>query len=361
MNRIISTLLLFGTVILSLNSQAQLIGGNGGTGFLTKSKQVYLYDLREYDMENQMFIGGLVDREILNHKSLLNSLAATIPYPQDVLLRKLSDLQKLSPHLGLYVMQVLSLYSWELSPNALPVIDEGEVDLPPGAHRVQLAIRYEKKITVSEIYWKQLSPEHQVGLLIHEALFALIRPVCSDVFPYECRQPVETVWKLVADFFSSTFLLKKLTPEEKQVLSLPDYEPSLDVNKLHIKVVSLDPQNQVLLHLKYEGMNYTEKIDKAVNEICIKLGKVEQKAYIVTSAVRFPYVLTYRTYCANFGAQLKVEFVRRPAMIKGSFNYHGLKACVYELNRYFTEIFYPPINNSVEAPVNCEATDEVFF
>ena len=349
MIKIINFVSFFCLLVCSISSPAQLVGGNGGTGVLTADGRVLLYDLIEYNNQNSMFVGSMMHQEIVEHQNLLISLSEAIPFQRNLLIRKLSDLQAISPHLGLYVMQVMALYNWRMSSDNLPVIHEGDVDLPAGARRVQLAIRYGNLITVQKKLWQKMTPEHQVGLLIHEALFAMVRPTCTGEFVQTCRQPVEIIWKMVADFFRPVFLVHELGVDEQLILNLPFIADGEDIDAMSVRFVkTVNSKTMILGHAKdYVDMNLKFRREQAVHMVCTDAERAglfgKENISLKIDAIRTPYILTYHSYCADFGAQLGVHFARRSGKISLEVSFQSYEECSKRLNEHLSEKVFSQI------------------
>lgn len=155
-------------------AQAVVFVGSSGDGFLTADGEVYLYDFLSLPEYSNPWVGKNVDGSL----GLMPFLG--FPYPVKLLANKLNDLNQISPGLGNIVLMTLNSYQWGLINEQLSGEENiigGSVLLPAGAKPIRLANRLGGTIIIQKDHWLKMNEANQVGLLIHEAVSALLRPI----------------------------------------------------------------------------------------------------------------------------------------------------------------------------------------
>jgi len=191
---------------LASSSGAGHFVGNGGEGVLV-DQQIFLRDLYESGLSQNPWIGKDLSPELkldLNRPSLIRLLGDH----QDLFLRKLTDLNQISPHLGRYLLEVLQSYDWVLLPEKLGRINDDHPILDiPDEQRIQIANRLSHTVRISISAWEKMNPSHRVALLLHEGFYSMTRVYCDPELKTEsCWQSPRTAKDLTARSFSKDSL-----------------------------------------------------------------------------------------------------------------------------------------------------------
>ncbi len=153
------------------------IAGNGGDGVIINNKP-YLYDLveagvqTEPDFDNQL--------EIL--PNIRMNLEKAFPKPHglnlDLLARKLTEIYSVDKMFGASLLYAMKQYSWRwIDRNLYDVPDDGDtVVVVDKKNMVQLAVRYSRSVTIDRKLWQELDEANQVALVLHEMIYAMIKP-----------------------------------------------------------------------------------------------------------------------------------------------------------------------------------------
>ena len=98
-------------------------------------------------------------------------------FPIDKLALKLHDISKVDPLLALAVLQTIEMYHWHIIPRDLRLLPlaGGIVDYHEG-EVVLIANRRGRSIYLAGPLWKLMDAANQTAAIIHEAIYALIKP-----------------------------------------------------------------------------------------------------------------------------------------------------------------------------------------
>ncbi len=227
--KIILVLLIFYTSQIQASSESG--PGNGGDGIVrieNGKTRVYLLDLVEAGVEKipvfnwtikvQPQIEERIDLALNRFKMKERELRNLKKH----LTQKLSELYKQSPLGAFYILRAIELYQWNfVNSELLDVKDEDSVLSFGSEELVQLAIRRDLIIRVNKSLWKKMTLAHQVALILHEALYAVISPK-SDEFYKQIQNGSKTVYQL----------FRKLRQENKEVRAIigflfsSDFQPN---------------------------------------------------------------------------------------------------------------------------------------
>ena len=165
-------------LLVGMSSPAWSNGaGNGGDGILINGKP-YLYDLVEagvhlepvfnHDVEPMTVIQTKINT-IFNHRNDLDKYK---------LAQKLTEIYQVDKVFALSLLKTMEMYSWRwIDRDLYDVPDDGDTVVKfDKAQMVQLAVRYNKSITINSKMYSQLNSGNAVALIFHEAIYALIRP-----------------------------------------------------------------------------------------------------------------------------------------------------------------------------------------
>jgi hypothetical protein len=209
-------MVLMGLIMGSVGANASIFVGNGGEGVLVDG-HVFLRDLSDNDLSQNLLIGPKRDKRVL--ASLGRSSLAGISVDLDLLARKLTDVNFMSPQLGNYLAAAASYYQWVLVKEKLaPIQDEGT----PYSHEgyLPLANRYLSTVRIQRQLWEKMSARQRVALVVHELVFSLARPEC-DPYDSNCFQPSAPVREMVSLFFTHVGGVSLSVAQEK-FLGLPE-------------------------------------------------------------------------------------------------------------------------------------------
>jgi hypothetical protein len=195
--------------------------GNGGDGVFVKGRLV-LRDLDESGVTEPYF-GDLIDPDIEARMSALPIDPSTLPFSWQLLARKLTDLNRLSPDLGQFVLEAIRSYAWIALPASLALVPDPEYLLDASIPPVQIANRLDTTIRIASGAWRQLDDANRIALIIHEAVYSLLRPICERT-SNTCFQSAHTARDLTGRFFRIWTYANDVAPLASQIrqqLGLP--------------------------------------------------------------------------------------------------------------------------------------------
>ncbi len=176
--------------------------GGGGIGVPVDGK-IYLYDFIEGGVEENSYI----EESRSDEMRVLPDVEAALPVPaqtQLLLAAKLNEIYAKSPDVALSLKQKMSALTWRLVRPALRDTDDlGQTPIRSRLERRQIAVRDDRlhTVTIDRQYFNLMPVHHQVGLFLHEIIYALAG-----------GQDSYTTRTLVAYIFSPTFA--RQTPEQ---------------------------------------------------------------------------------------------------------------------------------------------------
>lgn len=278
--------------------------GNTGDGIWIQDK-LYLRDLLEAGIANNFWIGPDVDG-ILKFRA--ERLPAFMNQCQNALLRKLTDLNRHAPSLGDHLLSILLLYKFDLAEKTLDLqYDPYYFDQNP---RVQLATRHLGRISIHAPSWYQLSAEHQAALLIHEAVYAVLRPVplfSESNGPLKFYQPAEKVRNFIGHIFHPE--LEFGEPGALIKLVTQDLAITFDLANGPRKVLSWNLElwgpNSVVTELKLNRNQMNMDSKGKAHDLCEQLADMKDTPAgvdpVLVSTVDLPaYTLEFSKYSASF-------------------------------------------------------------
>jgi|GEM_PF-2591387 len=198
--------------------------GNGGDGLILDHR-LYLRDLVEADVEKNPYFGAASDPHLEKKLRLLVWDQEKLPVEMKLLARKLTDLEKISPNLGEYVLEAILHYTWSPVSAPLETIPDPEIVLKTPENLLQIANRLDTNIRIHRQSWLEMSVENRVALILHEALYSLLKPLCGfdqKLQEQSCLQSARKARSLTGELFTaSTF--------ERSPMKSRDFLPFLDV------------------------------------------------------------------------------------------------------------------------------------
>lgn len=173
-------------LLTSLNAFANgYVIGNGGDA-VNINGQLYARDLVENGIENRPYFGELLDSSLVDELERLPIDENELPFSKQLLHRKLSDLNSIHPYLGHYILEALKSYTWSaVNVPLATTINQGEIFLGLNKGLVQIANRLDRTIRIHKKSWSRLNNEQRVVILLHEAIYSLIKPTCENSFCYQ--------------------------------------------------------------------------------------------------------------------------------------------------------------------------------
>lgn len=181
-------------------AHAQLIVGNLGGGVFSGG-HLYVRDLYDAGRHLTPYVGDDVLTGLRRRSEQLRMLSG-LDVDRELLLRKLTDAEALQAGWGYALMTTIEFYRWYLIDQELATIpDEAPIYVMPGDSYVALANRLKTSIRLNRAHFARLSPEHRAALILHEAIYAMVKVQC-DGAGGNCLQSAVAVRDLNAALFS---------------------------------------------------------------------------------------------------------------------------------------------------------------
>lgn len=194
--------------------------GNGGQG-IEKNGVLTLRDLVEAGVEHNVFIGKDEDPLIMSRMGGLPIPQDQLPVSKDLLARKLSDLNSLYPNLGLFVLDAIKSYSWIAINTSLDFTPDPEHFLATKPQDlIQIANRLDSTIRVDRSKWLEMDQGNRVALVIHEALYSLLKETCNS--ENICSQQARAARAITGRLFSESMFTGKSQDEIHRIVALLD-------------------------------------------------------------------------------------------------------------------------------------------
>lgn len=299
-------------------SSANIRVGNGGEGIIVKDK-IYLRDLFEANLHLHPHFGPVAGFRI--YRQLPQSALNDFPVSQSLLARKLTDLNVMSPALGYYVLAAINSYFWQLVKTPLhPFPDDGSPLIYAEGQRIPLANRFQSTIRIDAFSWAKLSEEQKVALILHEAIYSLLKPTCDPENADMCKQVSARTREIVARVFSNT--AHKLTPQMESDLGLPSAalrtRCSYSASSIWIRI---EPKEKDLPEktLAFEGSAFSapktavEKLqNKFLTEFCD--GEFGDMDRITVTFTRDPFKISEKFYTSTNGEQRYLSIATIPGL-----------------------------------------------
>lgn len=191
------TFLFCSLLLVSASASAQFHVGNGGQG-VRYAGRIVSRDLYERGTAMAPYFGIQLEpaiRERLRGSAVARLLSGDHAFLE----RKLTDLYRLRPLLGLAVAQAIGQFTVEISETRLlPLPQDANGALPV----VQLAVRQGGHLILAP-EWRRLNGPQRAALLVHEGMYTLLTVRCDAA---HCDQASVLVRDLVGDAFSASML-----------------------------------------------------------------------------------------------------------------------------------------------------------
>lgn len=325
----------FAFSLLSLNSHAQYIVGNAGDGVFYKG-QVYLRDLFEADLTPQ-FTNELAPQFSADSAGFREGF----PWPRLLLLRKLSELERVRPHLGSFLFEAIRVYEWKMIAGPLALLPGRPSLKIPESQRVQLAVRRKRIIYVDQGRWSLMPEEQRAALILHEVFSALLERDCVDSACETTVQASAKVYALVVAAFSSHEILKN-SAALFEILNIPAVAWSEEGDEASFMRIEFFRQTYAhrteLGSLTINPLSGTASARSFVQKACEYYFSIEgTHRYMRVTARRSPFVYQYSAYCAPFGVQYELTLFRRPKILTLPFRFPDPNACLKTLENVLVE------------------------
>lgn len=189
--------------------------GNGGEGVITENGDIVLRDLYDNGIHHAPYFGTQKDPTLEINTAWLNQMQVS----EDLVHRKLTDLNAYSPFLGNYVLMALEFYQWLFIDSDLTPVPNDGSPIANIDRRIPLANRLHNIIRLHRPSWLKLSQENRVALIFHEVISGLLRPLCTRNFICDSRSSLAR--DIVAGIFTH--------PETPGFRFLPIYTSALAI------------------------------------------------------------------------------------------------------------------------------------
>ncbi len=185
--------------------------GNGADAVL-RGEEALLLDFVEAGIEDSAVSGEFFFPQPKHEayvRSELRRIFMGAPVTETTLELTAQKLCAVEPVAAYSLLIALGSYRWSWTGESLgDVIDEDLLISVPRERLRQAAIRRNHSILIQKSLWERMPAIHQAGLLIHEAIYSLIRPVLTGVRSGDVqywKQESPLVRQIVADLFSPHF------------------------------------------------------------------------------------------------------------------------------------------------------------
>lgn len=180
--------------------------GNGGDGYKVSDNLVYLFDFVESGIEESARIPEIEPNDEIKTRieAVFNHTDSTynITVNTDALSKVITHFYNMDILFGTSLVMAIELFDWQFINLSLLDIHDADtvVDIDP-TREIQLAVRAGHQIKIDKNNFRKLPEVHRTGLLIHEILYALIRPK-KRLYAY-WKQDSTKVREITAKMFSS--------------------------------------------------------------------------------------------------------------------------------------------------------------
>lgn len=216
-------------------------GSHGGDGILINRKP-YLLDLVEFNahLKGPTITGSCAIRDL--DGLLTDSIEEVNEEIRIELISRINDLCKISPSIAVGILMGINTLVFNWVDLSLRDIKDEETPLGYDSKMiVQLAARQDFKVFIDSNLWQQLDLRNKVALILHETVFALLKPemISGGFF----RQKSPHARSIVGSLYSgklgaSAILTKKIL----DTLAIPDIKTGAidEYSKERIGVIELE-------------------------------------------------------------------------------------------------------------------------
>ncbi len=338
MIKIILTLL-----CLSLNvlSSTLFIGNGGETYFVDKS--YFLRDLVEAGVQTSPYFhcsGNTPIDDKLDLKKL-EFLGLDIR----LLSQKLCDLDLIYPGFRAIFVDALNFHSWTRIDEPLGLLpDDGPLLKFKSTERNQIANRTLFNIRVQWKLWNQLNSKNRLALIIHEIVFSLLKPSCTDTTCVLAKQTPRKAREITGLLFSPQSFQNSKSKRKLQSLMF------LFFNLSSISEADWGPPNTIRISYPRPGEESQLGVEKQekqsipdyLNNVCVAyLGLRESFS---STQISLTYINRHRfdlvpfIYQTSYGDESGLSIKRFVSMRSSSF--YGIKdrqSCLVQLSEKISE------------------------
>lgn len=313
-------ILLIVTLILSFNAFA---GQDKGGGMVIKVQDKYsLFDFYENGLENTAALSQRNNPDQWNLTRLLTVTLNNDPIVAHEIVNKLFDVYEKNIHFG-YVLYKEFFSSYSIKIVNSDLIETKDIGVspvvpPPGSIIYQAAIRddREKIVWINAELWNKLTLEHKVGLIFHEAIYALFVLKRGDISSSSSRALTAYIFDPAFDFQTPVAFHQRLAGYFRQLFI--DSEPIL-TNKEAIEFDIVNNfaklKNEIFDHalfFDHYGKIWNEQINKEIKKlestICGKNNRTKSTWPGFSRSYGYPY-----TYTVTYNGQIISPFANEPS------------------------------------------------
>lgn len=346
-----------GLVLLALPQAwagGDLFVGNGGEVFRQRN-QIVLRDL--HGLPAPVFGNEIFP---VVQQGFENSPLARLPLPdraRNLLMFKLTDIERMEPNLGLFILEGSRFYTWTFVNEKLKLVSGDPVvtQLPAGTEHLTAANRLLNTIRIQRQLWYQMDDETKVGLIIHELIYSLVTVACSEPVK-NCAQSPAITREIVAKAFSASHGVGyRLTPSMRlQLNGLSLVNSKWDgLARVRLQLFGIDSVQRTSASALADAstlLGYNpEAREKLIQEFC---GNVINRGVALISAeAPSSYVTDYNYPAANGAYQVGLCIVpkaARPDLNRTFIDVMSSTECMSSLRVFFDQFFEPPSNVSCD-------------
>lgn len=239
--------------------------------------QLYLLDLVESGAELAPYFDQSIEIDSLIMKKI-EKIFDGQDIPVELVARKLTELKAFDPVLAKSILYSMEFFTWSwVQPELLPVDGEDSNLKYPQDKLVQLAVRRSRRVQIYREAWSLLDKNHQAALLIHEAVFALLKPEENG------KQSNQRVREIVGALF-----LKKLNPDRAALLLGWDLAQSRVFGRGVLDIASLKgwlrsdgsfrAYSNPFLELEVSAEGHTERLVLSVFPVSSQTARLQSQA-----------------------------------------------------------------------------------
>ena len=270
-NKIAIALRVFAFVgLFSHSAEANIRVGNCGTGCRTE-QGLKLYEFATSSYPTGTYFGEEVDQRYVEALEKTPGLMF-VSFDRTLLSRKLVDLDQVVPGLGEAALHVLMKYElMDLADAVITLLPSAPLS-QSGCVQEQIATRYTPHILLATDRFNELSGDDKIGLLLHEAFFALLNPDCAT--SQRCVQKVEKVHSFIREAFSREGL-DRLKRDSK--IWMADYSlPQTLDHSGHVMTIGLPSGKTVKGTVR--APDNSKEILNFVSRVCLELEGSEPES-----------------------------------------------------------------------------------
>lgn len=335
--KILFSLFLF--CFIGSSAYAHTFIGNGGEGLRVGDK-LFVRDLYEASNHLSPYFGSTIDSKFLNLKE--NSSLSRIHFSRDLLRKKLTDINLFESFLGYYILQAINQYNWIFTEEKLGLLpDDGPIIAIASDARVQIANRDLGNIRLHRASWDQLSEQGKIALIIHEAVFSLLKPICNSQSSCDIMYQSPRLAREITALFFLPPNKKSFDERLKQSLSLPQemaYCPHGNVG------IQLQDSQSLKKFVQENGEDVASR-ESFFDSTCAEVAK--RKGYkINVKLFREPFTVKTYVYATPYGPQSSIMMKERSWDHSEFIEFNDVEACKERLKFLATNWYEKNLNSA---------------